>query len=630
MRRRVRLPFLLLAAAASLLAASAPAGAAGPKVLKIGLSNDFDTLNPFVGQNAVSFLPWVLDWDDLLNTNPKDLSPTAGIATSWKVSPDKKTVTYNLLQGEKWSDGQPITAADVKWTFDTLGKKGILTSGYTENITSVTTPDDHTAVIHFSKPDTRAIGDLALPILPQHIWSKVPIAKLTGSYQPTLPMVGSGPFIVTSFSRNHLLKMTRNPNWRGTKPVYDEIDFIQYGSPDAVDRALQLGEIDIDPLMQYQSAARVGKIKNIQVVSSSVGAFDELAFDICPPAICPDAKVNPAIRDRTVRQAIAYAVDRKRINEIAYRGTAVVGDALLPAYYKSFYTTPSETYQLDVAKANQLLDQAGWKKGSDGVRTKGGEKLSFSLYARTESPSNIQAARLIAEMVKPIGIQFRFQVVSTDKLTDLQQNKVKGKPAPQYDAYVWGWSGDTYDPSALLGLVSTPQIAAGTSDSFYSNPEYDALYKEQTSEFDVAKRKAIIKQMLDITQRDLPYLVLVDTPNIEAYRTDRISNLPRVCPDATGDLLCLYTSYVPWLTMKPYVKGTVQGQGGAGIQTNAVSTSAAATSTAAAAATGGGGGGGSSTGLIIGIVAAVVVVGAVALVLVRRGRGGSDELEEEV
>lgn len=628
MKRRIRVLLVLLAVAGSAVVGTAPAGAATPKVLKIGLSQDFDTLNPFVGQNAVSFLPWVLNWDYLLNTKPSDLSPAPGIATSWKVSPDRRTVTYSLLQNAKWSDGQPITSADVKWSLDKLGKKGILTSGYTENITSVTTPDDHTAVVHFSKPDTRAIGDLSVQILPQHIWSKVPIAKLTGSYQPTLPLVGSGPYIVTSFSRNHILKMTRNANWRGAKPTYDEIDFIQYGSADAVDRALQLGEIDLNPNEQYQSAARVGKLENVQVVSSAVGGFDELAFDICPPAICPDAKVNPAIRDRTVRQAIAYAVDRKRINQIAYRDTAVVGDAILPAYYKSFYTTPSQTYQLDVAKANQLLDQAGWKRGSGGIRTKGAQKLSFSLYARTESPSNIQAARLITEMVKPIGIQFRFQVVSTDKLTSLQTNKVNGKPAPGYDAYVWGWSGDTYDPSALLALITTADIGQGTSDSFYSNPQYDALYARQTGEFDVAKRKAIVKQMLDISQRDLPYLILVDTPNVEAYRTDRISNLPRVCPDGTGDLICLYTSYEPFLTMKPYVKGTAQAQGGGGIQTGAVTTSAAPA--AATSGSTGGGGGGSSTGLIVGIVAAVAVIGAVGLVVLRRGRGDRDELEEEV
>ena len=93
-----------------------------------------------------------------------------------------------------------------------------------------------------------------------------------------------------------------------------------------------------------------------------------------------------------MRQAIAYAIDRKRINQIAARGTAFEGHGLLPMYYKAFYSQPAEDYPLDVDKANQMLDAAGWAKGDDGVRTKGGQKLSFDLFVRSESPQNIQAA----------------------------------------------------------------------------------------------------------------------------------------------------------------------------------------------------------------------------------------------
>ena len=97
-----------------------------------------------------------------------------------------------------------------------------------------------------------------------------------------------------------------------------------------------------------------------------------------------------------MRQAIAYAIDRERINEIADAQHAFVGHGLLPQYYKAFYTQPAQDYPLDVDKANQMLDAAGWKRGGDGIRTKGGDKLSFDLFVRTESPQNIQSARLVA------------------------------------------------------------------------------------------------------------------------------------------------------------------------------------------------------------------------------------------
>ena len=170
---------------------------------------------------------------------------------------------------------------------------------------------------------------------------------------------------------------------------------------------------------------------------------------------------------------------------------------------------------------NQILDDAGWVMGDDGVRTKGDERLEFNLYVRSESSYNIQAAKLVAEEAKEIGVKFDVQVVSVDKLTDLTVQKTDGKPSPDFDTFIWGWGGDPYDPSFLLSLFLTKEIG-GLSDSFYSNPEYDKLFEEQAGSFDVAERKAIIQRMVAITQRDLPYIVLTYDPNLQAYRTDRI------------------------------------------------------------------------------------------------------------
>ena len=126
-----------------------------------------------------------------------------------------------------------------------------------------------------------------------------------------------------------------------------------------------------------------------------------------------------------MRQAIAYAIDRKRVNEIASRGTAFEGHGLLPDYYKAFYEQPAEDYPLDVDRANQMLDEAGWERSDDGgVREKGGQRLSFDLFVRSESQSNIQAARLVREMTQPIGVDFKVQVVSVDKLTEITTREV--------------------------------------------------------------------------------------------------------------------------------------------------------------------------------------------------------------
>src|SRR4051812_43241565 len=225
-----------IAAAVAVLATSAVGAKApetGDKVLKIGWAQNPKTLNPFVGQDEEDFSVWAINWDLLVNFSPKDLTPVPGLAQSWEVSDDKKAVTFHLVPDAKWSDGKPITSADVKYSLDVLGGNGALFTSYTDNVTSIETPDAQTVVIHTKRPDARIVGGLFIYILPKHVWGKVPVSDLTGSYDPKLPLVGSGPFVVTDFQPNRITTMEKNPYWRGPEPKFDEIQFIRYGNQDA-------------------------------------------------------------------------------------------------------------------------------------------------------------------------------------------------------------------------------------------------------------------------------------------------------------------------------------------------------------------------------------------------------------
>jgi peptide/nickel transport system substrate-binding protein len=563
------------------------------QVLKIGWGADPQNLNPFVALDEEAYTIWATTWDLLVNFSPEDLSPTEGIAESWEVSDDRRTVTFTLAD-RTWSDGEPVTSADVKWSLETLGEEGDLFSSYTNNVTSIETPDEDTVVIETKKPDARIIGGLFIYILPEHIWGEVPLDEVTRTYQPELPMVGSGPYVVTEFERGRILRLETNPEWDGEQPEFDEIQFIKYGTEDAVERALMLGEVDMDLEVQPTTFERLGTEPNIETIRSNDPAYTELAFNLCSEENCPDAQFNPAVQDKTVRQAIAYAIDRTRINEISALGTSFVANGILPSYYQDFYEEPEQTYQPpDVELANQMLDDAGWEDNGDDPRTKGDQELSFDLYVRSESQSDTQAARLIAEMASEIGVEFNVQVVSTGKLTELTVQKVDGVPAPDFDTFVWGWGGDPYDPSFLLSLFTTGEIGA-SSDSFYSNPEYDRLFEEQAGEFDVEARKEIIQEMVAIAQEDLPYVVLTEDPNLVAYRSDRIAEPDLFCPSETGDPLCEQTSYEPLLALAPADGGGDSDDGG-----------------------------GAGTGLLI--AAGVVVVGAGAYFALRGRRRRSDE-----
>jgi peptide/nickel transport system substrate-binding protein len=564
-------------------------------VLRIGWAQNPSTINPFVAQDEEAYTIWAINWDLPVNFSSKDLSPSPGIAKSWKVSNGGKTVTFKLDPNAKWSDGKPITSADVKYSLETLGGNGYLFTSYTENVTSIETPNPTTVVVNTKRPDARVVGGLFIYVLPKHIWGKVPVKELKGPFKPQFPLVGSGPYIVTDFQPGKITTMERNPYFRGPKPAFDEIQFITYGSQDAVETDLKLGKIDIVAEVQAATFDQLGDEPNIDTVKSPVPAFTELAFNLCNEKNCPDAQFNPAVQDRAVRQAIAWAVDRERINEIAARGTSFPGQGLLPPFYKSFFEEPAANYRPpNLDKANQILDDAGYTREGGGVRSKDGNDLSFDLYVRSESPYNIQAAKLVAEEAAKIGVKFNVQVVSTDKLYEVTTRKVDGKPAPDFDTFIWGWGGDPYDPSFLLSLLTTEQIG-GSSDSFYSNPTYDRLYREQAGEFDAAARRDIVHRMVAISQRDLPYLVLTYDPNLQAYRTDKISNVQRVCPEGSGDIMCEQTGYAGLLTMEP---GSSSGEGGS-----------------------------SSTGIVI---AAIVVIGAgIAYLIYRSMRRRREPLELE-
>ena len=287
-------PFLIALVGALLLLATpahAQTNTDAKKVFKVGWAQDPQTLNPFVDYDEEDFRIWANQYDLLVNFDPNTLGPGhSGLAKSWDVSPDKKTVTFHLVEGAKWSDGQPITSKDVKYSLDTLGGNGALFTGYTDNVTSVTTPDANTVIVKTKKPDARIVGGLFIYMLPQHVYGKHSVKELTTTYKPTMPMVGSGPYYTVEFKRNRIIRMVRNPNFRGPKPKFDEIDWIKYGSEDAVERALSLGEIDMVTEVQEATFDRLSKQKGIKTIKAPSPSFTELAFNLCSKQHCPDAK----------------------------------------------------------------------------------------------------------------------------------------------------------------------------------------------------------------------------------------------------------------------------------------------------------------------------------------------------
>ena len=308
-------------------------------MLKIGWAQDPQTLNPFVDYDEEDFRIWAINYDLLVNFDPENLGPAPGIAESWDVSPDKKTVTFHLVKGAKWSDGaadheqgrqvQPRVARRQRRAVHRLHRQRHVDQHARPDTRSSSRP---------KKPDARIVGGLFIYILPEHVWGKHSVKDAHDHLQAVDADGRQRPV-----HRHASSSATGSSGWSATRTsaARSRSSTSSSGSStattDAVERALQLGEIDMVTEVAGGDVRPARQEKGIKTVKAPSPSFTELAFNLCSKQNCPDAKFNPAIQDLTVRQAIAYAVDRDRVNEIANRGTSFIGHGILPHYYKAFY-----------------------------------------------------------------------------------------------------------------------------------------------------------------------------------------------------------------------------------------------------------------------------------------------------
>src|SRR6476659_4874177 len=225
----------VLALVVSMLAfAAAPeaaVGASGKKTFTVAFTTDVDSLNPFLGVNAESYELWAITYDMMVNYSMKDASPTPGLATKWDTSADGKTWTFHIRDGVKWSDGQPLTAADIAYTYNRVLHGTIESSNwssYLNNVKTVTAPDARTVVLSLSRPNA-VLPLVPITILPEHIWKNVS-EKAMKSYDaaptPGHPVVGSGPFqLVEGTGGGSTFRFVANKNYWGGAPHVDEVDY---------------------------------------------------------------------------------------------------------------------------------------------------------------------------------------------------------------------------------------------------------------------------------------------------------------------------------------------------------------------------------------------------------------------
>ncbi len=512
------------------------AGASGDKKVKftVGQLQNVDSLNVTVGGLVIDYEIWNLIWPSLTNMAAKDFSAEPSMAESWTSSSDGLTWTYKMRPGMKWSDGEPMTADDVKYTIDRANEEQWNSHVSTTGNLTAKVIDANTLEITTSVPDPR-LPALGAYIIPKHIYEK--ISKDDMPNYTAEDKIGGGPFMLGEVQKE-FTRLVRNPNWFGKKPAMDEVIFRNYADSNAQFQALKSGEIDALDGVPVQSYAGLQDSGNIAGIAGNQGGFNELSMNSgCSSS---PGNGNPALTDKKVRQAINYAIDRDLLVEKNLVGHGTSGTAIVPSADPSWdLKVPDGTlYKYDPAKAKSLLDEAGWKDtNGDGTRDKDGKELKLRLFDRSQGDSGKNTNFLVG-WLKDVGIATEVTTMDDDALTAaIGQN--------EFDMFVWGWV-PFVDPDPELSYFTKSQAttdpeAVGYNDANWCNDEYDKLYEQQHTELDATKRHEIVQKMLEIFYDEAPYAVLYKYDDLQAIRSDRWENFVRQ-PAVTGPVLFTNTS----------------------------------------------------------------------------------------
>jgi peptide/nickel transport system substrate-binding protein len=568
-RPRWRLAAASAALAAGLWAVSAPALAApsegaAPAVktttFVVGNTEAVDTLNPYVGVTSTDYEAYGLIYDNLSDYSQNSpYGPAPRLAASMSVSKDQLTWTYHIRHGVRWSDGVPMTAADVVYTFwrdtqpNTYAAEYNSGANYVGNIihNSIRAPDPYTAVMKVTKP-TPGMAELIIPILPEHVWKHISEKQVTSFTNPN--PVGTGLFRVTSFVPSQSLTMTANPHYWGGRAGISKVIFQLFNNPSAEAFALQNGTIDFAENLTYPLFNSLQGRPGITLNNAQSSNWDELAFNTGAATITgkPIGDGNPVLKDLNVRHAISYALDLPVLVRKVFLGDASPGTSVIPPMYPFFHFNPppSSRYHYDPALAGRILAADGWQPGPGGIRVKNGKQLSLRLFIRSNSPTNIQDAPYVKAWLNAIGVRVNISFMSDTQLT---ANIGNGN----YDMFIWGW-GVEPNPNFQLSVFtcgqrsfgSKPPYTPGWSDSFYCDKHYDQLYQQQQTLSGVARQQVILAMEKQLYAAD-PYALLYYYNDDQAFRSDLFTGFAPQPDKHNGLLLFQATEWWSYRCMRP-------------------------------------------------------------------------------
>ena len=483
------------------------AAAATPQrggTLIVALDADPPALNPITSQVNQTYYVANQVYDTLV-TYDKEFNLVPRLAKSWTITPDAKTYTFKLQSGVKWHDGKPFSSADVKFTLDVLeatysaSAKAIL-----DGLTAVEAPDADTVILRFSKPAavlTSSLGDPTMAILPKHIYETGDAKQNPANSAP----VGTGAFKFKEWVRGDHLTLVRNESfYLPNEPYLDEVIFRVIPNAASQVAALERGEVSVIVGRVLPSdAARLKANAALKVVSPSVLARVNV--------LMPNLRKSPT-SNLNVRKALSLAADRQRMVDQIGFGQANIARGPIGSssvYFDS--TLPPLTR--NVAEANKLLDDAGFKRGADGTR------FTLRLLHVATVADFAKTAQILKENFAEIGVNI---------------NIIAGELTTTLDAIFKNWDFDLADYTTPMGPEPAPRLSeyystAGLNKSYfsnaegYSNPIVDQAINDVNATLDKAGRTALYKKIQQTIVNDFAGIPLWEPLFLTGYRVEFVN-----------------------------------------------------------------------------------------------------------
>jgi peptide/nickel transport system substrate-binding protein len=442
---------------------------------------------------------------------------TPWLATSWAWGNGNKTLTFTIRKGVKFSDGVPMTAADVAYTFNLIKKVPALDVNSVWSVLSSVTQAGDNVVMQFKTPAVPYFYYIAdqIPIVPQHIWSKVsnPV-----NYADSDP-IGTGAYTVKPCTPQNITYVANPGYWQPGEPKIAKVLYPAFTSNDPGNNYLATG--------QGQWGSQF--IPNIQAFYTSKSADNHYWF---PPyasvSLIPNLTA-PGLSDVAVRQAMAYAIDRNKVGNVGEYGEepgANQSDIALPTFsgWLDSSAAAKYNYGYDPAKAKQVLQQAGYAMGSNGIFAKDGKQLSFSVINIGGYSDWVADMSVIQQELKAVGIQITpDNLAQNDFLSRLFSGNYQlayyaqtGGPTPYYEFRQWLYSAN----SAPVGKN------AASNWERYSNPATDQLLDQYAATTDTATQHQIVDQLQQVLLSDVPFIPITGDVAWFQYNTATFSGWP--------------------------------------------------------------------------------------------------------